>query len=234
MRVVGFDRPLMTDLEPSDTAGTKVPRWMIVLGLIFGSLVGVVAGVLVGYEGGIPHAYDRFGVVAVPGRQVLTLPAGRVMLDHADDVYKCWDNTNHTKNPNILKAPTGMAVRVMPTSGSARPLAVTKIPQWLYQGHSGCRGHVPFGRIDTPAAGKYLVETSDDENHGFSGRPDRSGAMTTASTSGTGIAFGPLPWAPFGSPILSGLLVFALVEALVWVPWWVWRRRAADRLNARR
>lgn len=223
----------MTEIEDSEAADSKVPRWLIVVLLMIGTLVGVGLSAAVTVYGGIPHAYDRFGVVGVPGRQVIELPAGRVMLDRADNVYKCWDNTNHTKNPGLYKAPEGMTVRVVPMSGESRPLAITKVPGWIYSSKSGCRGHRPLGRIETPAAGKYLVETSDDKHGGFSEPPDRSGAMTKNSTSGPGIAFGPAPLATFGSPILSGLMVLVLAESLVWVPVLLWRRRGAIRSRIR-
>jgi hypothetical protein len=202
----------MADGKPFSFADTTFLRWLGVAGAVGTLLLFVMLGWTAMQYGGVPHAYHRYGIVAVPGRQTLELPAGRVMLDHADDVDGCWDNTNHIKNASIYGAPQGLAVRITPLNGGS-PLVVTRVPAWLYMGITNCRGHEPFGRIDTPAAGRYLVETTDSAHGGFTGPPQIRGSMTPKSTHGPGIAFGPRPWAPFGSPLLAGVAVVAFALA---------------------
>lgn len=191
----------------------KLERWLTVAGLGLGLLVSGGLGVAAASYGGIPHDHDRFGVVAVPGRQVLELPSGRVMIDRVDDVYECWDNTNHVKNAGLNRAPDGMVIRVVSVRDDLKPLPITAVSPSLYLSERGCRGHTPFGRIDVPHAGQYLVESADSESGSFTGAPDLSGAMTTTSTEGPGFAFGPAPWALLGSPLLAGLTIAILVLA---------------------
>jgi hypothetical protein len=135
------------------------------------------------------------------------------MIDRVDDVYQCWDNTNHVKNANLNEPPAGMRVRVVSTGDSPRLLPITAVSPSLYLSETGCRGHEPFGRIDVPKAGRYLVQSVDDASGPF-GRLDDFTATTTArSTTGPGFAFGPAPLAPFGSPVLGGITVGILVLA---------------------
>lgn len=189
----------------------RFQRLFMAAGLATGVLVALALGVGVGLYGGIPHAYDRFGVVGVPGRQVLTLPSGRVMIDRVDDVYLCWDNTNHTKNPGLNQAPDGMAIRVTSADANRAPIKLTPVSHSLYEGHTGCRGHHPYGRIDLPKAGRYLVQTGDKQSGGFAASAEIPAASTQSSTSGPGFAFGPAPFAPFGSPLLAAILATILV-----------------------
>ena len=104
--------------------------------------------------GGVPHGYDKYGVVAIPGAAVVDLPDGRVMLDHANSVSQC---TADSSRLNDL--PAGTSVRITPADGGD-PLEITSIPDWLYDFSTNCRGHEPYGRIDVPDAGLYLVETT--------------------------------------------------------------------------
>lgn len=189
-------------------------RWLRFVGLIGGTLLGVVLGFGTFLYGGIPHGYDSYGIVAVPDRKVLDLPEGRVMLDHADDVEGCWNNTSHIENASIYEAPKGLAVKVSAVADGT-VLPVTPVPRWLYSNITNCRGHEPFGHIEVPKAGRYVVETADAEHDGLS----------TKATSATGIALGPKPWAPFGSPVLAGLAVAVIAIGLMVVPSWVRRRR---------
>lgn len=191
--------------------------------LVVGALLALLLGYSVYTYGGIPHDHDRYGVVAVPGRQVLVLPAGQVMLDHSSDVRSCRDGTNHSKNPTLQSAPDGMAVRIVAMSGELVSLPVTSVPTWLYESKSKCRGHEPFGRIDVPSAGRYLVETTDSMHGGYAAPPDRRGPLTSAPKSGPGIAFGAAPWAPFEMPVLSGLIAGAIVFGLATTPVWFLR-----------
>jgi hypothetical protein len=192
-------------------------RWLRIAGLASGTLLGLALGVGAFLYGGIPHGYDNYGIVSVPGRQVLDLPEGRVMLDHADDVEGCWDNVSHIENASIQPAPSWLTVKVASVNdGTALP--VTPIPRWLYSNITNCRGHEPFGRIKIPKAGKYLVETSD-AKHSSPGRVlELKTQPTKASAKGTGIAFGPRPWAPFGSPLLAGTAVAMIAIALIVLP----------------
>ena len=187
------------------------PRWVVLFYSAIALLVAVGLGVAAASYGGIPHDHDRFGVVPVPGQQILELPAGRVMIDRVDDVYGCWNNTSHVKNANLNQAPPGMAMRVVSTDVGHHVLAMTAVSPSLYQSQMGCRGHEPFGRIDVPKAGRYLVQSVDDASGPYGPLDDPSGAAAVPSTTGPGFAFGPAPLAPFGSPLLGGIAVGILV-----------------------
>lgn len=201
--------------------------WLGQFLVVLVSAVFVVLAIAFVQVGGLPHDFDRYGIVGEPGTAVLELPAGRVMLDFVDDVPYCYDDTNHSKNPSIHLAPNGLAVRVVPIGGG-RPLNFTSIPDSLYEGITGCRGHVPFGRIDVPSAGRYSVETTDSATGGFEGAFDTADPESGDSTSGPGIAFGAAPWTPLGSPLFGAVLLALLGIGLSLVPWYVapplWRK----------
>ena len=114
----------------------------------------VVSGIVAagaGRDGGLPHSYDKYGVVSITGTAVVELPDGRVMLDHANSVSPC-----NSDNSRLNDLPAGTSVRITPVDGGD-PLEITSIPDWLYDFKTNCRGHEPYGRIDVPAAGLYLV-----------------------------------------------------------------------------
>jgi hypothetical protein len=179
-------------------------RWLRIAELVGGTLLALSLGLGTFLYGGVPHGgYDEYGIVPVPGSQVLELPEGLVMLDHADDVEGCWDAISHIENASIFPLPKGLTVRIAAVAGGAE-LAVTPIPRWLYSTIANCRGHEPFGRIDVPEAGTYMVETASSEREGLS--------------EGAGIAFGARPWAPFGSPLFAGIAVAMIAIGLVVFP----------------
>src|SRR5262245_10948752 len=107
-------------------------RWWVAVGWIGWAALCVLMGWGVVIYGGVPHGFDRYGVVPIPGRQVIELPAGTVTIDHADDVEGCWDNTHHIPNASIYNLPRGTQVRVVPMNGAPRPARFERVPDWLY------------------------------------------------------------------------------------------------------
>ena len=70
--------------------------------------LGIIVGGLVAYGwilfGGFPSDADRYGRVNVPGRQVVTLPAGRLPLDHDDVMSGGGDTRALADAPRAAKA----------------------------------------------------------------------------------------------------------------------------------
>ncbi|MFL6091198.1 MAG: hypothetical protein ACJ71Z_13795 [Aeromicrobium sp.] len=185
-------------------AALGFPAW---LGIILG-FCAAFAWMMVG---GIPRGIDHYGVVPIPGRQVVNLPAGRVLLDHFDDVNHCFDGKNHAKNASIPRVPAGTTVTVTAQSPDSASIPVTRRSDVRYVGITGCRGHDPFGRIDVPRAGPFDVTVKDAE-HKAGNEP----LTTTASTSGPGISFGKPPWTPLGVPLIGAVLAAVVVGVVGW------------------
>jgi hypothetical protein len=158
--------------------------------------------------GGFPRDHDKYGEVAVPGQAVLALPSGDVRLNFENHATHTGDSTN------LDDRPAGLKVRVTPAAGG-QPLTVHDVPSWLFSSTSGSRGHEPFGKIDVPSAGNYLVAASADG----APAPAPPKAPTQAShpsvDSGPAISVGQSPWTPGGSKLLGAILCGVLVLAIV-------------------
>jgi hypothetical protein len=173
----------------------------------------VAAGLAFGwYElGGVPRDHDRYGEVEVPGRAVLALPEGGVQLNFENHATNSGDSTS------LDDQPPGLAVRVAP-AGGGEELAVDDVPSWLFSSTSGNRGHEPFGEVDVPAAGDYLLTATTDR----SGRPkpeagDSAHAPAEPPTVDTGpaISVGQSPWTPFDSRLAGAIVCFIVVMLAV-------------------
>ncbi len=174
----------------------------------FSIVLGAIVGGVVAYGwmlfGGVPHDADRHGRVPVPGKAVLTLPEGRVPIDH-DDVM-----VGGGSNRVLEDAPDGLRVTVRPVGGGRR-LDVESVPSWLFSSSSGDRGHEPFARVDVPRAGRYVVRASADE------------------PSSARLIAGAAPWTPFGSVPAGAVLAFLVVFAIAAGPGLLIARRLPAR-----
>jgi hypothetical protein len=174
----------------------------------FSIVLGAIVGGVVAYGwmlfGGVPHDADRHGRVPVPGKAVLTLPEGRVPIDH-DDVM-----VGGGSNRVLEDAPAGLRVTVRPVRGG-RALDVESVPSWLFSSSSGDRGHEPFARVDVPRAGRYVVRASADE------------------PSSARLIAGAAPWTPFGSVPAGAVLAFLVVFAIAAGPGLLIARRLPAR-----
>jgi hypothetical protein len=155
--------------------------------------------------GGFPRDHDRYGEVAVPGKSALTLPAGDVRLNFENHATHSGDSTT------LDDQPPGLKVRVTP-AGGGEPLAIDDVPSWLFSSTSGDRGHEPYGKLDVPSGGDYLVAASAD------GAPAPKGAAAAQPTSvdeGAAISVGQSPWTPGDSKLLGAILCGVAVMALI-------------------
>jgi hypothetical protein len=220
--------------EPAEAAAAQKPHrdpwyqrtdfWLGPFLILLGVLVAGGMGWSWYSYGGWPQDVTRYGVVAVPGRQVLELPKGRVMLEHTDDVYACSHGVGHVKNAGLYALPNGTQIRIVPFDRNTSPLEITRLGG-NHESQTGCRGHNDYGRIDTPAAGRYLVETTNARLGGFTRPPQRHGRMTpSARSSGPGIGFGEKPWTPLDSPLLGAILEGLLLIVLFSSPLFLLRR----------
>ena len=162
--------------------------------------------------GGLPRGYDTYGRVSVPGQRVLALPAGEVTLDFENGL-----NLAGTDNASEIHAPPGMVVTVTPVTRPSAPLLVDRVPTWLFESDRQNYGHKPWGRVQIPAAGRYLVETGRD-GHSLPAVPDPARRATAAPFGGPTIAAGEAPWTPLGSPLVGALLCGLLLFAAFCVP----------------
>jgi hypothetical protein len=177
-----------------------------------GLVLAVGLGVLWYVIGGFPHDHDRYGEVAVPGRQVLTLPAEDVRLDFENHATQSGDTTS------IDDQPEGLDVRVTPAAGGEQ-VEVEDVPSWLFSSTVEDRGHEPWGRVDVPSDGDYLVETTADQFAGFKPAPKAAGAAAAPEPpsvdSGAAISVGAAPWNPLGSKLLGAILVGIVVMVAI-------------------
>jgi hypothetical protein len=160
--------------------------------------------------GGFPRDHDKYGEVAVPGSAVLALPAGDVRLNFENHATHSGDSTN------LDDRPAGLAVQVIPEGGGA-PLAIDDVPSWLFSSTSGSRGHEPYGKIDVPSAGNYVVQTTDDASGGFKKGGYNLIFQEPPPTvdEGPAISVGQSPWTPGDSKLLGAILCGVAVMALV-------------------
>jgi hypothetical protein len=160
--------------------------------------------------GGFPRGHDHYGEVQVPGAANLALPSGDVRLYFENHATQSGDNTT------LDDRPAGLRVRVTPTDGGP-PLQIHDTPGWLFSSTSGDRGHEPYGRIDVPSAGGYLIETTDDQAGGF----HAGGYNLVFQQSpphvddGPAISVGQSPWNPGDSKLLGAILCGVAVMAIV-------------------
>lgn len=167
--------------------------------------LGIIIGGLLAYGwtifGGFPVDADRYGRVPVPGKKVVELPEGIVPLDH-DNLMEGGGETR-----SLADRPDGLAIQITPANGDGGALPVESVPSWLFTSSSGDRGHEPYGRIDVPKAGRYLVKTEAD---GPSGDPQ--------------IVLGAAPWNPGGSVYAGAALAFLVVFFIAVLPALIIRR----------
>lgn len=154
--------------------------------------------------GGLPGDHDEYGEVAVPGAAVIELPEGDVRLNFENSAHRSGDSTT------LDDQPPGLAVAVTPAGGGDE-VEVDDVPSWLFSSTSGDRGHEPFGKIDVPNDGNYLVAASAD---GEPAPPPPKLATIGEPPSvdaGPAVSFGKAPWTPLDSRFLGAVLVFVVV-----------------------
>jgi hypothetical protein len=157
--------------------------------------------------GGFPRDHDKYGEVAVPGAAVLALPEGDVRLNFENHATHSGDSTT------LDDRPSGLKVQVM---GGGAPLPIDDVPSWLFSSTSGSRGHEPYGKIDVPSAGNYLIVATDDASGGVkSGKKLVSPDPRPSVDSGPAISVGQSPWTPGDSKVLGAILCGVAVMALV-------------------
>jgi hypothetical protein len=172
----------------------------------------IAVGLAIGWYvlGGFPRDHDKYGEVTVPGQVVLQLPKGDVRLYFENHATHTGDSTNLDDRPPGLKA------QVSALDGGA-PLKISDVPSWIFSSTSGSRGHEPYGKIDVPSAGPYVVAAGDDQSGGI--KPLPTGAAANAPVAepppavddGPAISVGQSPWTPLDSKLLGAILVFVVV-----------------------
>jgi hypothetical protein len=80
----------------------------------------------------------------------LSLPGDDVRLNLENHATRSGDSTT------IDDQPAGLKVDATPPGGS-QTLHVDDVSSWLFGSTSGDRGHEPFGKVDVPRGGTYLV-----------------------------------------------------------------------------
>lgn len=172
----------------------------------------LAVGLAIGWYvlGGFPRDHDRYGEVSIPGRALLALPSGDVRLNFENHATQNGDNTS------LDDQPAGLTVRVTSAAGGA-PLKINDVPSWLFSSTSGSRGHQPYGKIDVPSAGNYLIAATDDQAGPFSQGGHTSGPVDPPPRvdAGPAISVGQSPWTPGGSKLLGAILCGVAVMALV-------------------
>jgi hypothetical protein len=178
---------------------------------VWGLALVVAVGLAIGWYvlGGFPRDHDKYGEVVVPGQAVLALPSGDVRLNFENHATHSGDSTT------LDDRPAGLDVRVTPASGGA-PLDIDDVPGWLFSATSGSRGHEPYGKIDVPSAGNYLVAATDDSAGAFQAPPTGAvAAQHPTVDEGPAISVGQSPWTPGGSKLLGAIICGVAVMALV-------------------
>ena len=188
----------------------------LVIGI--GALAAVAAAVGWFIVGGFPRDHDRYGAVAIPGRATLELPEGDVRLNFENESYRSGDD-------NYLEdQPKGLTVRVVSADGGGE-VEVDDVPSWVFGSISNDRGHEPWGKVDVPHGGGYVVEATADGQPRFG-----STALAhapAADDKGPEITVGAAPWTPFGSRLIGALLAGVAVLAgtvLLSLPFLLMRR----------
>jgi hypothetical protein len=183
--------------------------WLGPFAWALGLVVAVGLGIAWYVLGGFPRDHDKYGEVPVPGVAALTLPSGDVRLNFENHATHSGDSTT------LDDRPAGLKVQVTPASGG-QPLEVDDVPGWLFSSTSGSRGHEPYGKIDVPSAGPYLVAASADGAPAPSAPAPATQASSTPSVDeGPAISVGQSPWTPGGSKLLGAILCGVAVMALV-------------------
>jgi hypothetical protein len=175
-----------------------------------GLLIAVGLGVGWYVLGGFPRDHDKYGEIPIPGSAAFSLPSGDVRINFENHATHSGDSTN------LDDRPPGLKVAVL---GDGGPLPVDDVPSWLFSATNGSRGHEPYGKVDVPSAGNYLIVASDDQvlapqvidqKRGISQRGE-----PTSVDSGPAISVGQSPWTPGDSKLLGAILCGVAVMALV-------------------
>jgi hypothetical protein len=161
--------------------------------------------------GGFPRDHDKYGEVAVPGQVVLNLPEGDVRLNFENHATHSGDSTTLDDQPD------GLEVAVTPAGGGDE-VKVEDVPSWIFSSTSGDRGHEPFGKIDVPSSGDYMIATS------AAGQQAAKQAVAAAAApeppkidSGPAISVGQSPWTPLDSRFLGAVICFVAVMLVIMV-----------------
>jgi hypothetical protein len=175
------------------------------LGLVVAVVVAIGWYVL----GGFPRDHDKYGEVAVPGQAVLSLPDGDIRLNFENSATRSGDTTS------LDDQPAGLTVQVTPVAGGD-PAEVEDGPSWIFSSTSGSRGHEPFGKVDLPDSGDYLVATSADGQPAPKAAPGTAAAADAPKVdSGPAISVGQSPWTPLDSKFLGAVLCFVAVMLVI-------------------
>jgi hypothetical protein len=174
------------------------------LGLLLAVGLGIAWYVL----GGFPRDHDKYGEVSVPGIAALSLPEGDVRLDFENHATRSVDSST------IDDQPAGLKVDVTPPGGS-QTLHVDDVPSWLFGSTSGDRGHEPFGKVDVPRGGTYLVSASaEGEPAPLAPKRSKAASPPPSIDEGAAISVGQSPWTPGDSKLLGAILCGVVVLAL--------------------
>jgi hypothetical protein len=158
--------------------------------------------------GGFPRDHDQYGEVPVPGIAALSLPEGDVRLNFENHATRSGDSTT------IDDQPAGLKVDVTPPRGSQTP-HVDDVPSWLFGSTSGDRGHEPFGKVDVPRGGTYLVSASaEGEPAPLASKRPKAASTPPSIDDGAAISVGQAPWTPRDSKLLGAILCGVVVLAL--------------------
>jgi hypothetical protein len=169
--------------------------------------------------GGFPRDHDKYGEVAVPGGALLFLPEGDVRLNFENHATRSGDSTHLDDQPAGLKVQVirpvlrvGRSLKPPPPYSGER-LPIDDVPSWLFSSTSGDRGHEPYGKVDIPSDGDYLVSASVEGQPAPPPKP-----VTTAGRSideGSVISVGQSPWTPGDSKLLGAILCGVVVFGVV-------------------
>lgn len=173
-----------------------MPRWVVPVTIGSSALIAIIIGVLWYVIGGWPRDHDRYGAVPIPGQQTVRLPEGEVRLSFEGQA------TGGGETSTLEDPPPGLEVRI--SQFGDRRLEIESVSSSLYSITSGDRGHEPYAKTESPAAGRYQVRT------------------TAQASSATGrITLGPALWNPLGSRVAGAVMAAAavmLVLLLIEVP----------------
>ncbi len=188
-------------LDPQTTVPSRAPLsrrrsiapwWVALILLGVGAILAGVWFVL----GGLPFSnHAAYGRVPVPGAGSVALPAGEVRINFEEDGINGENDS--------ADMPADLVVVV---TGATGAVPVERISANLFSSSTDNTGHVPYGKIDSPAAGTYHVTTS---------------ASQPTSAVSPRVTFGEPLWNPFGPPVVGALLIvapFALLALVLLLP----------------
>lgn len=168
-----------------------------------GLLVGVGLGIAWYILGGLPRDHDRYGEVPVPGQQVLALPEGDVRLNFENHATQTGGSTTIDDQPEGLKARVTRA-------GGGENLDVKDVPSWIFGSTTDDRGHEPWGKVDVPSSGDYLVAATADGLGRIKPAATAAGGAAAPEPpkvdSGPAVSVGAAPWNPLDSRVLGAVL----------------------------